>query len=141
MECFEYLRYTCTRRYISLPKEKPKSTHFSTCFYSYLLHAGAIGWHPYLEDKTTLSGPHPRRINPGPTLTFLGQRIHTQCMRLQKVTRRCAVCGAWRFAGDRTRRDPEDRTRQGGTRDVNRRVRLKLRWLDQREGALTDVIT
>lgn len=57
--------------------------------------------------RLIISGPHPRRINPGPTLTFLGQRIHAQRTRLQVVTQRCVVC--WRFAVDRTRRDLKGR--------------------------------
>lgn len=57
--------------------------------------------------RLIISGPHPRRINPAPTLTFLGQRIHAQRTRLQVVTQRCVVC--WRFAVDRTRRDPKGR--------------------------------
>ena len=57
--------------------------------------------------RLIISGPHPRRINPAPTLTFLGQRIHAHRTRLQVVTQRCVVC--WRFAVDRTRRDPKGR--------------------------------
>jgi hypothetical protein len=80
--------------------------------------------------RLIISGPHPRRINPVPTLTFLGQRISTHPHPTHEATGGySALRGALEICG----RSYAKRSRRQGTREANRGIKLKLRWLDQVE--------